>query len=99
MAIAKKRALSNVIAEFKFQSQRDDCWSVCIHNILKELASRKDRPSLRMSESRLNRAMGYGGGYGALSIRIDRVRPNVNKLIKPAGYYLEEQTYITLAGL
>ncbi len=90
--LAKLRPFPELIKGFKFQSRRDDCWAVCIHNILKELSERVDKPAICIGESKLNRAMGYGGGYGALSIRIDRVAPNINKQLKSLGYELQERT-------
>ena len=97
--LPKIRPLIGIVSGFKFQSQRDDCWAVSIHNILEELAERLDRPSLRQSEARLNRAMGYGRGLGALNIRIDRVRPAVNELIGPLGFELIEESLVGFDGL
>jgi hypothetical protein len=99
MAPPKVRALPDIIRVFKFQSQADDCWAVCIHNILAELSERLQKPSLKQSEARLNRAMGYGRSMGALSIRVSGVRPNLNRLLEPFGYKVEGRTDITLQGL
>ncbi len=99
MVLRKARLLEDIIRNFKFQSQGDDCWAVCIHDILTELSERLERPELRQSESRLNRAMGYGRSMGALSIRLDRVKPNINRLLSPFGYKVEERTDTTLPGL
>ena len=92
--LAKHRPIPDLVKGFKFQSRRDDCWAVCIHNMLKELSERVDRPALSIGEAKLNRAMGYGGGYGALSIRIDRVAPNVNKQLRPLGYEIQERSNV-----
>ena len=99
MTLPKHRPMTDIIRGFKFQSQRDDCWSVCIHNVLEELADRLDEPVFRQSEARLNKAMGYGSGMGALGIRLDRVRPNVNRLIEASGYGLVEQAGVGFDGL
>jgi hypothetical protein len=99
MVVSKHRPISEIIKNFKFQSQTDDCWAVCIHNVLEELAARTENPALKQSESNLNKAMGYGGKMGALSIRVGRVRPNLNRLLEPLGYRIEEEKGVTLQGL
>jgi len=97
--LPKQRNLQEITKGFKFQSQPDDCWAVCIYNILHELSERSGLDALKISESRLNRAMGYGRGMGALAIRIDGVAPNLNRLLLPHGYRMQERSEIGLVGI
>ncbi|MDG6933530.1 MAG: hypothetical protein JRN68_02415 [Nitrososphaerota archaeon] len=82
------RPFAEVVRGFKFQASPSACYTVSIHNILEELASRHERNDIRLSEKRINEITKFRDLIGP---RLEVVVSNLRSVISKYGYFPYEK--------
>ena len=86
------KVAATITQNFKLQPNPNSCEPTCITNILHELSDRFKAPALRISEAKIDEAVGYKAPRGYTP---SRVMPGMKRILNPLGWTALQESKVS----
>jgi len=84
--------ITEITVGFKIQALANTCYTTCIFNVLKNLASSHDSPAIGLPEHQVNKLCSYKENFGP---KLAIVVPKLNRELRQLGYAVRERSPTT----